>query len=61
MKMQKYRSAIYKYIHPSGPYSVQGVGAADAVSLAIGHNPRRVATTTQETSMLVLILPTSEG
>ena len=29
-----------------GPYSVQSVGAAQAVSLAIGHNPGRVATLT---------------
>ena len=44
-----------------GPYSVQNVGAALAVSLAIGHNPARVATPTQFTSKLALILPTSEG
>ena len=31
------------------------------VFLAIGHNPGRVATPTQYTSMLALILPTSEG
>ena len=39
----------------------QSVGAALAVSLAIGHNPGRVATQTQDTSKLALILPTSEG
>ena len=44
-----------------GPYSVQSVGAAAAVSLAIGHNPGRVATPTQYTSELALMLPTSEG
>ena len=44
-----------------GPYSVQSVAAAQAVSLAIGHNPGRVATPTQDTRNLVLILPTSEG
>ena len=44
-----------------GPYSVQSVGAAKAVSLAIGHNAGRVATPTQYTSKLALILPTSEG
>ena len=38
-----------------GPYSVQSVGAASAVSLAIGHNPGRVATPTQDTSKLALI------
>ena len=41
--------------------SVQSVGAAEAVSFAIGHNPGRVATATQDTSKLALILPTSEG
>ena len=41
---------IHIYIHPFGPYSVQSVGAAEAVSLAIGHNPGRVATPTQDTS-----------
>jgi len=40
---------------------VPSVGAASAVSLAIGHNPGRVATPIQYTSMLALILPTSEG
>ena len=34
-----------------GPYSVQGVGAAKAVSWAIGHNPGQVATPTQDTRM----------
>jgi len=48
-------------IHPLGPYSVQSVGAALAVSLAIGHNPGRVPPPTQDTSKLALILPTSEG
>ena len=48
-------------IHPLRPYSVQSVGAAKAVSLAIGHNPGWVATPTQYTSKLVLILPTLEG
>ena len=48
-------------IHPLGPYSVQSVGAAEAVSLAIWHNPGRVAIPTQDTSKLALILPTSEG
>ena len=43
------------------PYSVQSVGAALAVSLAIGHNPGGVATPTQYTRVLALILPTSEG
>ena len=38
-------------IHPLEPYSVQSVGAAEAVSLAIGHNPGRVATPTQDTRM----------
>jgi len=44
-----------------GPDSVQSVGAAEAVSLAIGHNPGRVVTPIQENSKLALILPTSEG
>ena len=44
-----------------GPYSVQSVGVAEALSLAFGHNPRQVATPTQYTSMLALILPTSQG
>ena len=37
-----------------GLYSVQSVGAAQAVSLVIGHNPGRVATPTQYTSTEVL-------
>ena len=52
---------IHPSIHPLGPYSVQSVGAAEAVSLAIGHNPGRVTTPTQYTSELALILLTSEG
>ena len=40
---------VYPSIHPSGPYSVQSVGAAEVVSWAIGHNPARVATPTQDT------------
>jgi len=48
-------------IHPLGPYSVQSIGAAEAVSLAIGHNPRQVTTPTQDTSKMALILPTSAG
>ena len=40
---------------------MQSVGAASAVSLASGHNPGRVATPTQYTSMLALILLTLEG
>ena len=44
-----------------GPYSVQSVGAAEAVSLAIEHNPGWLATLTQYANMLALILPTSEG
>ena len=48
-------------IHPLGPYSVQSVGAAEAVSLAIGHNPGPVTTPTQDTSKLALISLTSEG
>ena len=38
---------IYPSIHPLGPYSVQSVGAAKAVSCAVQHNPGRVATPTQ--------------
>ena len=52
---------IHPSIHPLGPCSVQSVGAAFAVSLAIGHNPGWVATPTQYTSMLALILLTTEG
>uniref|UniRef100_A0A8C4N7N1 Ig-like domain-containing protein n=2 Tax=Eptatretus burgeri TaxID=7764 RepID=A0A8C4N7N1_EPTBU len=48
-------------IHPLGPYSVQSIGAAQAVSWAIGHNPGWVTTSTQDTSKPELILPTSEG
>ena len=40
---------------------MQSVGVAEAVSLAIGHNPGQVATPRQDTSKLALILPTSEG
>ena len=47
-------------IHPLGPYSVQSVVAAEAESLVFGHNAGRVTTPTQDTSMLALILPTSE-
>ena len=53
--------SIHPSIHPLGPYSVQSVGAAEAVSLAIGHNPGRVDTPIQYTSKLALIFPTSEG
>ena len=42
-------------IHPLGPYSVQSVGAASAVSWAIGHNPGWVTTSTHEISKLALI------
>ena len=38
-------------IHPLGPHSVQRVGAAEAVSWAIGHNPGWVAIPTQDTQM----------
>ena len=49
-------------IHPSGPHSMQSIGAAEAVSLAIGHNPGRVATSTQCTSKLALIFrPRKDG
>ena len=34
-----------------GPYSVQSVGAAEAASLAFGHNPGWDATPTQDTQM----------
>ena len=54
-------SRFHPSIHPLGPYSLQSVGAAKAVSWAIEHNPGQVATLTQDTSKLVLILPTSEG
>ena len=47
--------------HTLGPHSVQSVGAAEAVSLAIGHIPGQVTTPKQDTSVLALILPTSEG
>ena len=48
-------SMIFTYSIPMGPYSVQSIGAAEAVSLAIGHNPGQVTTTTQDTSKLALI------
>ena len=38
-------------IHPWGPYSVQSIGAAEAVSWAIGHNPGWITTLTQDTQM----------
>ena len=38
-----------------------GLRAASTVSLAIGHNPGWVATPTQDTKKLALILLTSEG
>ena len=38
-------------IYPLGSYSVQSVGAAEAVSWAIAHNPGRVATPLQDTRM----------
>ena len=34
-------------IYPLGPPSVQSIGAASAVSLAVGHNPGRVPTALQ--------------
>ena len=37
---------IHPSIHPLGADSVQSVGAAEAVSLAIEHNPGGVATPT---------------
>ena len=37
--------------NPLGPYSVQSIDAAKAVSWAIGHNPGQVATPTQDTRM----------
>ena len=39
--------AVQEEEEEMGPYSVQSVGAAEAVSLAIGHNPGWVATPTQ--------------
>ena len=48
-------------IHPLGPYSVKSIGASEAFSLAIGYNPGLVATLTQDTMKLALILLTSEG
>ena len=60
-----YQNEPQETIQPSihwGPHSVQILcGAAEAVSLAIGHNSGRVTTLTQDTSKLALILPTSEG
>ena len=38
-------------IHPLGSYSVQSVGAAEAVSWAIGNNPIQVVTPKQDTQM----------
>ena len=54
-------------IVPLEPYSVHSVGAAKAVSWAIGHNPGQVATLTGDTRMAQSSqqagahLPTSEG
>ena len=47
---ERERDALAAY-HPLGPYTVSNIGAASAVSMAIGHNPGRVATLT--------LLPTS--
>ena len=58
---RKVRRVIERWRRRLGPYSVQSIGAAEAVSLAFGHNPGRLATPTKYTSMLALILPTSEG
>ena len=49
-------ATLWVSIHPLGPYSVQRIGAAKAVSLTIGYNPGQVATPTQDTSMLALIM-----
>ena len=48
-----------KSIHQG--HTVQSVGAPEAVSWAIGHNPGQVTTLTPYTSKLALILPTSKG
>ena len=45
--LDEYKQHVQGTIHPSGPYSVQSVGAAKAVSWAIGHNPGWVTTLTQ--------------
>ena len=46
-----YEDFVIENVHPLEPYSVQSISAAEAVSLAIGHNPGRVATPTQDTRM----------
>ena len=38
-------------IRPMGPYTVQSVGAAEAVSWTIGYNPGWVTTLMQDTQM----------
>ena len=38
-------------IHPLEPYSAQSIGAAKAISWAIGNNPGWVANPTQDTQM----------
>ena len=43
--------SICPSVHPFGPYFVQSIGAAKAVSWAIGHNPGQVTTPTQDTQM----------
>jgi len=39
------------FIHPLGPYSVQSISPAKAVSWAIGHKAEQVITPTQDTQM----------
>ena len=58
---QKEKQVISRSRRILGPFSLQSVGAAEADSLALGHNPGRVATPTLDTSMVALILPTSFG
>ena len=47
----KHKAYGWNIHHPLGPYSAQSVGAAEAVSWAIGHNPGRVATPVQDIQM----------
>ena len=46
---ERWGQKLYPSIHPSGPYSIQSITAAKAVSWAIGHNLGWVTTAMQDT------------
>ena len=51
VKLHTYDQLATRNIHPLGPYSVESVGAAEAVSWANGHNPGQVAILTKDARM----------